>query len=424
MATSSASPSPQPSPSPSTVPSGSPGPSGSPPNPSSSPPQPSGSSRPSSRTSSGSNSNSYKSSIILSSLSSRSSGSSSNSSRSSRSSASSSSSASDPTSLALKLSLRDASGVLHRKIALNGLPSPDEKPQAKPETDESTEETFVDALTLNLRHDTSDIYIPLVGDELALGVKRSLSQEIWTDGPGFPAQDAVDRPFGPCWTTGLAANVRFTWLQKGTASPPMNPRDPDYAVVTDENGATHRFAVIWNKAGIIPPAQSQAPGFLPLPDNQSEQEGFLMTLEAFADPMEPLNRSKWTYVFRRKFGTTLRFQACAPFGGLTQRSYLTNPDTPSSSDAVIEAFARLTHVIDRYSVSTVNAQGVLDTDAARVMLRYVYNGGNNGLIPDQIEANVAGDIRRLDITRDPNKGGKITAIKLNDPSQPGAAPWV
>jgi hypothetical protein len=58
------------------------------------------------------------------------------------------------------------------------LPSPDEKPQAKPETDESTEETFVDALTLNLRHDTSDIYIPLVGDELALGVKRSLSQEI------------------------------------------------------------------------------------------------------------------------------------------------------------------------------------------------------------------------------------------------------
>ena len=416
--------SPQTSPSPSTVPSGSPGPSGSPPNPSSSPPQPSGSSRPSSRTSSGSNSNSYKSSIILSSLSSRSSGSSSNSSRSSRSSASSSSSASDPTSLALKLSLRDASGVLHRKIALNGLPSPDEKPQAKPETDESTEETFVDALTLNLRHDTSDIYIPLVGDELALGVKRSLSQEIWTDGPGFPAQDAVDRPFGPCWTTGLAANVRFSWLQKGTASPPMNPRDPDYAVVTDENGATHRFAVVWNKAGIIPPAQSQAPGFLPLPDNQSEQEGFLMTLEAFADPMEPLNRSKWTYVFRRKFGTTLRFQACAPFGGLTQRSYLTNPDTPSSSDAVIEAFARLTHVIDRYSVSTVNAQGVLDTDAARVMLRYVYNIGNNGIIPDQIEANVAGDIRLLDITRDPNKGGKITAIKLNDPSQPGAAPWV
>ena len=102
-----------------------------------------------------------------------------------------------------------------------------------------------------------------------------------------------------------------------------------------------------------------------------------MTLEAFADPMEPLNRSKWTYVFRRKFGTTLRFQACAPFGGSTDRSYLTNPDTPSSSDAVYEAFARLTHVIDRYSVSTVNAQGVLDTDAARVMLRYVYNIGNN-----------------------------------------------
>lgn len=124
-----------------------------------------------------------------------------------------------------------ASGTRYRKIALNGRPMPDEKPQHSAETDEEKEETYVDAMTTTLRHSTTDVYIPIPGSPLTLSARRNIASETWTMRNGLRPHERPDRPFGVGWTSNLTPNVDIV----------VTPDRPSYAYVTDENGASHRF---------------------------------------------------------------------------------------------------------------------------------------------------------------------------------------
>ena len=242
----------------------------------------------------------------------------------------------------------EASGPKYRKVGLNGFPLADEKPQAESESDVEKEETYVDALTLRFRHDTTDIHIPLVGEELALSVRRSAASEVWSSHPGLRPDQHWDRPFGMGWRSGLTANIKFHVRSDGvlTSSSPNCPSEapePNYVWVTDENGTEHRFVTV-DKAG-------ETRTYLPMPSNRSEQDEFLLSLEEQAN----------AFLFTRQFGTTLKFEK--PTGSITASYTL-----PGTSDSHTYTYSRLLEVTDRFDNRLV----------------YQYSGMPNSLIPDRI----------------------------------------
>ena len=189
----------------------------------------------------------------------------------------------------LIISVDDASGPRYRKIALNGRPMPDEQPHHKEETDREKEETFVDALTLGLRHSTTDIHIPLVGGELALEARRDVHSEVWSLRSGLRPDERPDLPFGTCWSSNLTPNLHIVYQFE--TDNPCPQYDPVYAYATDENGSTHRFVRLDSTTGRH---------YFPMPNARTEQETFLMTLQV---------DSQGRFVLTKKHGTTLIYEA-------------------------------------------------------------------------------------------------------------------
>src|SRR6202012_782211 len=107
----------------------------------------------------------------------------------------------------LSVPVDEASGSRYRKIGLNGLPMPDEKPQQSGETDQEKEETYVDALTDGLRHSTTDVYMPVSGSDMAVSARRDFRSQTWNDRGGLRPHEQPDLPFGPCWSSNLAPNI-------------------------------------------------------------------------------------------------------------------------------------------------------------------------------------------------------------------------
>ena len=296
------------------------------------------------------------------------------------------------------MSTDEDTGPRYRKVALNGLPMPDEKPQAQDETDQEKEETYVDAFNLTLRHSTTDIFVPLVGGELSLSVRRNVEPEIWNDRNGLwpddpttpPGKttppvgagwDRFDEPFGAGWSSGISPHIQFvSSISVIEASDcPASAPPATYTYVTDEDGTTHRFLIAY--------APSQAGGpktlqFFAMPSGRHEQDAFLTSLT----PSNPDGKGFFaTFTFKRKFGTTLVFQMVP---GLGQGEFADNMH-PSSS-VVSYSYARVTTVTDRYANC----------------LSYTYKPPNGSLIPDTIASgsivsnNFQPDGRQLAITHD------------------------
>ena len=116
-----------------------------------------------------------------------------------------------------------------RKISLAGMPMPDVAQHQEGESDYQPESTYVDALNLDVRHDVTDIYIPVGSDQFALEVRRSLMQESWTTN-SFHMEDRPDRPFGPCWSSAICPNLHV--VSQGTDR---------NATFTDYNGQSYTF---------------------------------------------------------------------------------------------------------------------------------------------------------------------------------------
>ena len=255
------------------------------------------------------------------------------------------------------------------------MPLPDEKPQSKKETDQEPEQTQVDALNLYLRHDFSDVFVKLSQGDLSLTVQRNLSGQMWSTHPGLRPDEDLDRPFGVCWQSGLTAHVKVTFkVLNNPPSPCAAERpEPDYTFVTDENGSSYRFVLLWVDGG---------PYFLPMPSNRTDQETFLMSLVVL-NPTDPM--PDWNFRFTRKFGTTLDFVATN-----LSRSYQTNPggDTPDYQNLF---YFRLSEAHDRMGNSLA------------------YNGNANSLIPDSIVGRSgAGNAREIQIVQAYNRVQSIT----------------
>lgn len=228
-------------------------------------------------------------------------------------------------SVSYNVTADDMAGPRYRKIALNGRPLPDEKPQASEETDEAGEETYVDGFTHGLVHETSDIYIPLASSELVLTVRRSLQGASWNQESGLRPQERRDQAFGTSWSSNLACAIEFSkTISTSTDSLPQ----PYNAVVTDENGATRRFATYRGGA------------WYPVPSGVADQGGLY----------ESLVDNGTTLTYTRKFGNRLTFEKIAYRKRIMgDRAPASAPSGCGSNLSVTDySYARLTTIQDRY----------------------------------------------------------------------------
>ncbi len=262
----------------------------------------------------------------------------------------------------------EASGSRYRKIALNGIPLSDGKPQQSAESDQEPEETYFDALSLGLRHSTTDVYLPVPGSDLALSARRDLSPEIWTERSGLRPQEDPTKAFGISWTTNLVPSVRISEPVSNT-----QPSEPAKAFVTDESGGVHSFYITYDNyttRGVLT--------FVPMPTARNQQPPTEVSL-ALDRSTKPA-----TLVFKRKFGTTIRYE-------LSSLELITPDDRiDGSTTGRKESFARARTVQDRLG-------HIID---------YAYESPNN-LVPSTIS--VRGQPgRRLSIRQ--NEQGLITSV--------------
>ncbi len=224
------------------------------------------------------------------------------------------------------VSVDEATGSQYRKIALNGTPLQDSKPQQEAESDSEPEETFVDALTLGLRHSTTDVYLPVSGSDLSLSSRRDFNPEVWSERNGQRPQEDPQKPFGACWSSNLTPSIKFV------NSLSQKPTTPDKAYVIDESGATHAFFVIYGdfrSAGTRTNAR-----FFPVPSSKNQQAPNLTSLSLDASG---------SLVFTRKFGTTIRFESC----GIYQYLKADRIAGGSSDSSQVISYLRATSVTDR-----------------------------------------------------------------------------
>jgi len=196
----------------------------------------------------------------------------------------------------ITLPIEDCSGTRYRKIALNGRPMKDEKPQHSAETSEEKEETYVDAMNLTLHHSSTEIYIPVPGSTHVLSARRNATSEVWNAVSGLRPGEVCDRPFGPCWTTNLVPTIEV-----------LKSSDTNFMQynVTDENGSVHRFVICAS-------TQTDENGihntydFIPFPSSRIEGGDFLCSLRC-SNPngnlFGPANLA-----FTGKYGTTIYYE--------------------------------------------------------------------------------------------------------------------
>ncbi|MDZ4402144.1 putative Ig domain-containing protein [Prosthecobacter sp.] len=255
----------------------------------------------------------------------------------------------------------DGAGSRYRKVGLNGSPLSDGKPQAKDESGEVPEETYIDAYTGELRHGVSDVYASVDSSLLPLLVRRDCTDDTFYETTGTFAENfrrRMDRPFGAGWTTNLCATLKLE--SNGTR-----------ATVTDEQGASHSFDLVKVGLGSYWRASASATGDIKSRWNQLYYQG--------ADP-----RFGGTFIYIKTFGTRCRYDYCVTKAGAGAQD--------------LTQYFRLTQVTDRLENQ----------------LLYSYPGQQK-LIPDRIydparpgrEVNILQDTTHNRITEVAGPGGDV-----------------
>ncbi len=265
----------------------------------------------------------------------------------------------------LSVHFTEAGGPTFRKIALSGLPLPDARPQTKPETDSDESDSYVDALTLQLRHDSTDFSAGLPGSDLVMKIQRSVIPEVSTNSSGYGPDAGTDsaklgwrlqRPFGAGWQSGLGAHLRIDSVAGGGPSPSKGLT----ATVVDENGCQWSFAYMH--------VQSDGGGyaFIPLPGNRTELDQFENTLEVVDAGTGTNNLG---YVFRRKYGTAIWFGRRAErWHPPIVTSYPISAGTPggTGAQAMTSWFLPAMEVRDRFGGRLVYDHGAAASELVRM----------------------------------------------------------
>ena len=279
--------------------------------------------------------------------------------------------------ITISASANDISSPKYRKIGLNGLPVPDSKPQTDAENDIEPEETYVDALTLDLAHSVTDVYIPVPASELALNVRRNASPSIWTEYSGLRPSEEPDAAFGAGWSSNLTSYVLLNEQTSDEEIPVyiksedereeerLSQTSPNTATVVDENGSAYSFIINYQGGG--------RREFLPTPTSKTQLDSHLVTLEEVAGG----------YVFTKKFGTKLYFGSGISYS-------LSNNRVEGSHQHTSYEYFRLNNVEDRAGNS----------------LSYTYGAG--GLVPTSIQVDGRSDLR-VSIVQD--SSGRVQSVQ-------------
>jgi len=210
----------------------------------------------------------------------------------------------------------DAVGPRHRKVALNGRPMPDEKPQQEEETDLPDEQTYIDAFNLNLNHDTTFAYLPLGSSDLVLQASASTAETGFSDRSGLRPSERFDLPFGVGWTSSLCSYVEVIETIGGETT------DPVTVNVIDEAGRPQRFGTV------------DFQNFFPWPSTRVDKKTYLNTL----------SRNGEHFTLQKKFGNTLTYQKAKTW-------FMYSTDRLEGSTQIKRhTYWRLTEARDRYGV--------------------------------------------------------------------------
>lgn len=261
----------------------------------------------------------------------------------------------------------ESSGPKYRKISLLGRPISDDKPQTESESVFSPPETFIDAFTLNLRHDCVDYVQPIPNSELVLAVRRNYSQESWTLRNGLRPHERPDSPFGAGWSSNLAPSVV---LELTTTNDLSSITSPSMARVTDENGMSFSFAIT---------GTGNMRKFYPMPNSKSDAQSFLNKLYFNSDGK---------LIFEKKYGTRLEFENIEAIRSIPSNRF-------SNGYPIISYdYYRLKRVEDKYGNALIYEYQDSEYDEKLLLpSRIYYNKNPNVFIC--IESNYDGNVTSI-----------------------------
>ncbi|MGJ8676364.1 MAG: CHAP domain-containing protein [Akkermansiaceae bacterium] len=286
-----------------------------------------------------------------------------------------------PDTTSLSFSGSDAVGPRYRKVALNGRPMGDGKPESESESDQHAETTYIDAYDLSLRHDTSYAYLPLGATDLTIEANASVKESIWNNRSGIRAHESLTSPFGVCWSSNLCSYIEIIESFDTVVT------DPVTVNVIDEGGRPQRFAT------------TDFSKFHVWPSSKADKKTYLNTLTKKGDK----------YVYRKKYGNTLTYRPCDAW-------FLYSTDRLEGSDKVKKhTYYRLEEVTDKYGNKVIYDYGESEIS----LIPRLISSPNR---PNQwISISRSDDCRRVDRITDP-KGNEISFTYAYTDSATSAVP--
>jgi RHS repeat-associated protein len=248
-------------------------------------------------------------------------------------------------------SVVDLGGSKYRKLSLNGRPIPAGKPQNGSQSDDSPDETYVDAMTLHLNHRVSDISVPAPGGEMNLAVVRQYSPDTFQLHQDRGWFQRPENCFGTSWSSSLTPHYVITTFKQWNFEWEDWEDEKTTYTVTDEVGQKHKFLFTgWDFQNGFYHLRT-----IPLPNGRTEEIAELTGI---------VDTSTWisTITLKKKYGLTIVFE---PKGS----NFWVEEGNRASEINV----HRCTHITDRYQ---------------KVRLRYFYDpakpNANSTIVPDEI----------------------------------------